>query len=177
MALRMRTPGQFRRRPRREGAAAVEFAIVAVPFFFVIFAVLELGVIFLVDSTLEAAVQQATRLVRTGQAQGGAMTPAQFRTAMCGAMNVFEGDCEARAVIDVRPIPQFRNPNPPNPIVDGEFDPDHTDFDPGAAGDLMLVRVWYQQPVVTPMLSNALTRLESGDALITVTTAFRNEPF
>jgi hypothetical protein len=31
--------------------------------------------------------------------------------------------------------------------------------------------------VVTPMLSNALTRLESGDALITVTTAFRNEPF
>jgi Flp pilus assembly protein TadG len=173
---RRRRPLDFFRR-RREGAAAVEFAIVAVPFFFVIFAVLELGVIFLVDSTLESAVHQATRLVRTGQAQGGAVSPDQFRTAMCQSMNVFEGDCEARAVVDVRPIPQFRDPNPPDPIADGEFDPAQTDFNPGEAGDLMLVRVWYQQPVVTPLLSRALTRLNSGDAVIQVTTAFRNEPF
>jgi hypothetical protein len=41
----------------------------------------------------------------------------------------------------------------------------------------MLVRVWYQHPVVTPALSHALTRLDSGGALISVTTAFRNEPF
>ncbi|WP_231680938.1 TadE/TadG family type IV pilus assembly protein [Brevundimonas sp. AAP58] len=155
----------------------MEFAIVAVPFFFVIFAVLELGVIFLVDSTLEAAVQQASRLVRTGQAQGGVFSAAQFRTAMCQSMNVFEGDCMTRSVVDVRPIPQFRDPNPPDPIVDGQFVPAQTGFDPGAAGDLMLVRVWYQQPVVTPLLSRGLTRLESGDALISVTTAFRNEPF
>jgi hypothetical protein len=177
MTRRPRLFDLIRRRRRREGAAAVEFAIVALPFFFVIFAVLELGVIFLVDSTLEAAVQQATRLVRTGQAQTGAISPAQFRAAMCENMSVFEGDCQERAVIDVRPIPQFRDPNPPNPIVDGEFDPDQTDFDPGDAGDLMLVRVWYQQPVFTPMLSRALTRLDSGDAVIQVTTAFRNEPF
>lgn len=174
-----RRPRPFRRfrRPRREGATAVEFAIVAVPFFFVIFAILELGIIFLVDSTLESAIQQAGRLVRTGQAQGGAISEAQFRTAMCGAMTVFEGDCEERAVIDVRVIPQFRDPNPPDPLADGEIDPGQTGFDPGDAGDLMLVRVWYRQPVVTPMLSRAMTRLESGDAVISVTTAFRNEPF
>lgn len=177
MVRRSRSPALFHRRPRREGATAVEFAIVAVPFFFVIFAVLELGVIFLVDSTLEAAVQQATRLVRTGQAQSGAVSPAQFRTAMCEAMNVFENDCETRAVVDVRPVPSFNAPNPPDPIVDGQFNEDQTDFDPGASGDLMLVRVWYRQPVITPMLSRAMTRLESGDAMIQVTTAFRNEPF
>lgn len=169
--------GLRRRRPPREGAAAIEFAIVATPFFFVIFAILELGVVFLVDSMLEASVQQATRLVRTGQAQGGAISQAQFRTAMCDSMSVFAGDCEERAVVDVRPIPQFRDPNPPDPIVDGAFEEDRTEFDPGAAGDLMLVRVWYQQPIVTPLLSRALTRLQSGDALLSVTTAFRNEPF
>lgn len=174
-----RRPNPFAvlRRSRREGATAVEFAIVAVPFFFVIFAILELGVIFLVDSTLESAIQQAGRLVRTGQAQGGAISEAQFRTAMCGAMSVFEGDCEERAVIDVRVIPQFRDPNPPNPLANGELDATEAEFDPGEAGDLMLVRVWYQQPVITPMLSRAMTRLDSGDAVISVTTAFRNEPF
>lgn len=177
MTLRPHAAGSSRRRRRREGAAAVEFAIVGIPFFFVIFAVLELGVIFLVDSTLESAVQQASRLVRTGQAQVGGVSPAQFRNAMCESMSVFEGDCQARAVVDVRPIPQFRNPNPPDPIVDGAIDPARTDFNPGEAGDLVLVRVWYQQPVVTPLLSRALTRLGSGDAVIQVTTAFRNEPF
>ncbi len=177
MALSFRTPGLSRRRPRREGAAAVEFGIVALPFFFVIFAVLELGIIFLIDSMLESAIQQATRLVRTGQAQGSAITQAQFRSALCDAMNVFEGDCMDRTVVDVRRIPQFRNPNPPNPIVDGVMDPSRTQFDPGGAGDLMLVRVWYEQPVITPMLSRSLTRLNSGSAVISVTTAFRNEPF
>jgi hypothetical protein len=175
MIRRPRIPN--RRRPRREGAAAVEFAIVALPFFFVIFAILELGVIFLVDSTMEVATQQAVRLVRTGQTQGGAITAAQFRSALCDDMSVFAGDCQTRAVVDVRPIPQFRDPNPPDPIVDGVFDATRTDFDPGNSSDLMLVRVWYPQPVVTPMLSRALTRLESGDAVISVTTAFRNEPY
>jgi Flp pilus assembly protein TadG len=173
----LRIAKRVRLRPRRQGATAVEFSIVAIPFFFVIFAILELGVIFLVDSTLEGAVQQASRLVRTGQAQGGTFTAAEFRTAMCGAMSVFQGDCEARSVVDVRPIPQFRDPNPPNPLVDGELDPAQTTFNPGGAGDLMLVRVWYRHPVVTPLLSRALTRLDSGEALISVTTAFRNEPF
>ena len=168
-----------RRRSRapREGTAAIEFAIVALPFFFVILAILELGIIFLVDSTMESAVQQASRLVRTGQAQGGAVSPAQFKTALCQGMSVFEGDCEARATVDVRVIPQFRNPAPPDPTADGQLDPAEGEFDPDAAGDLMLVRVWYQHPVVTPALSQALTRLDSGGALISVTTAFRNEPF
>lgn len=177
MARRTRKSGLLRRGPPREGAAAIEFAIVALPFFSVIFAVLELGVIFMVDSMLESSVQQAARLVRTGQAQDGGMSQAEFRTAMCGSMSVFAGDCEGRAVVDVRRIPQFRDPNPPDPIVDGAFEEDRTQFDPGAAGDLVLVRVWYQHPVVTPMLSRALTRLESGDVLLSVTTAFRNEPF
>lgn len=177
MTQRPRPLGLFRRRRRREGAAAVEFAIVAGPFFFVIFAVLELGVVFLIDSMLESSVQQATRLVRTGQAQNGAISQAEFRTAMCDAMGVFAGDCENRAQVDVRPIPRFRDPELSNPIVNGAFDVDQTGFDPGAAGTLILVRVWYQQPLATPMLSRALTRLESGDVLLSVTTAFRNEPF
>jgi Flp pilus assembly protein TadG len=166
-----------RRRAPREGATAIEFAIVALPFFFVIFAILELGIIFLVDSMAESAVQQTSRLVRTGQAQGGAISSAQFKTALCQGMSVFSGDCETRATVDVRVIPQFRDPNPPDPTADGELAEGDGEFDPGAAGDLMLVRVWYEQPVITPLLSQALTRLDSGTAVISITTAFRNEPF
>lgn len=166
-----------RARARREGAAAIEFALVALPFFFIIFAILELGVIFLIDSIMETAVQQTSRLVRTGQAQEETITADQFRSNLCANMTVFEGDCLARSIVDVRVIPQFQNPDLPDPVVNGEMDASQMEFQPGNAGDLVLVRVWYEQPVFTPMLSKALTRLDSGGALISVTAAFRNEPF
>ena len=52
-----------RKRHRREGAAALEFAFVALPFFVMIFAMLELGMAFVLDSMLEnAASEQGSRM-------------------------------------------------------------------------------------------------------------------
>lgn len=173
----------FRRRGRaavctpREGAAAVEFAMVAAPFFFMIFAVLELGLVFLIDSTLENAVLTASRLVRTGQADTGNISAAQFKTALCAEMSVFQGDCGSRADVDVRVMPQFTDGIPDSPIRDGVMNTDDLQYDKGQPGDLMLVRVWYSQPLVTPFMQQAMSRLDSGAAVISVATAFRNEPY
>ena len=164
------------RRPR-EGAAAVEFAMVAAPFFFMIFAVLELGVVFLVDSTLENAVMEASRIVRTGRAETENITDVQFKTALCAEMSVFQGDCAARANVDVRVMPAFSDGLPDSPIEDGELKTSVLKYDRGQPGDLMLVRVWYTQPLVTPFMQQAMSRLDSGDAVISVVTAFRNEPY
>lgn len=164
-------------RPRREGAAALEFAIVATPFFMMIFAILELGLVFLVDSVLENATLEASRTIRTGQAQGGGATAATFKTALCDRMSVFSADCRTRADVDVRELPQFRNPNPPNPIQNGVMDRSALTFDPGDPGSIILIRVWYSQPLITPFLSQAMTRLTSGQTVLQVATAFRNEPY
>ena len=164
-------------RPRREGAAAVEFAMVAAPFFFMIFAVLELGLVFLIDSTLENAVLSASRLVRTGRAETEAVSDAEFKTALCAQMSVFEGDCMSRADVDVRIMPRFSDGAPDSPIRDGVMNTGELDYDIGEPGDLMLVRVWYSQPLVTPFMQQAMSRLDSGAAVISVATAFRNEPY
>ena len=55
-------------RRAREGAAAVEFAMVALPFFVLLYSLIELGLVFMIDAVAENAVVDATRLVRTGQA-------------------------------------------------------------------------------------------------------------
>ncbi|WP_298159376.1 TadE/TadG family type IV pilus assembly protein [Brevundimonas sp.] len=172
-----RRRGRAAPRPRREGAAAVEFAMVAAPFFFMIFAVLELGLVFLIDSTLENAVLSASRLVRTGQADTGNISAAQFKTALCAEMSAFQGDCASRAQVDVRVMPQFTDGIPDSPISNGVFNTGDLDYDRGQPGDLMLVRVWYTQPLVTPFMQQAMSRLNSGDAVISVATAFRNEPY
>lgn len=158
-----------------EGATAVEFGMVAFPFFLMLFAILELGLVFVTDSILENAAIETGRLVRTGQASAQNMTDEQFKTALCRRMSIFSGDCADRASIDVRVIPQF-DVEPPDPVVDGEFDESRLTYANGNPGDLILVRVWYKQPLVTPFLEQALSRTTDGAALLNVTTAFRNEP-
>ena len=54
----------------RRGATAVEFAFVALPFLTLLFAVLELGMVFLVSTTLQNAADAAGRQIRTGELQG-----------------------------------------------------------------------------------------------------------
>ena len=152
--------------------------MVAFPFFFMMFAIIEIGIIFVTDSILENAVVESGRLVRTGRAATSKLTAEQFKTELCGRMNVFASQCVARATLDVREIPQFRNQTPPDPLVSGTgFDDSKLTYQTGQPGSLMLVRVWYRQPLFTPFLSQALSRPGDGAAIMTATTTFRNEPY
>jgi len=161
----------------RDGSTAVEFAMIALPFFFMMFAILELGLVFVIDSVLENATAETSRLIRTGRAENSAMTAEQFKTSLCGRMSVFQNDCNARATVDVRVIPNFSTPNPPDPMASGSFQTTALGYDDGSAGSTMLIRVWYKQPLVTPFMNEGLSRLRDGSAYLTTTAVFRNEPF
>lgn len=159
----------------REGSAAVEFGMVALPFCLMMFAILELGLVFVTDSVLENAAIETGRLIRTGQASAQSMTAAQFKTSLCGRMSIFASDCATRASVDVRVIPQFATV-PPDPMASGTFNAGSLTYSNGVPGDLVLVRVWYKQPLLTTFLAQGLSRLGDGTAMLTATTAFRNEP-
>lgn len=169
--------GRFCRRllQARDGAAAIEFAMVALPFFFMLFAIIEVAVIFTLNSMLENGAIETGRLVRTGQASAEGMTATQFKARLCGRMSVFADECATRASVDVRVIPQF-NVAPPDPLGGGTFDESGLTYTNGQPGNLMLVRVWYRHPLLTTFLSQGLSRLDDGTAYLTATTAFRNEP-
>lgn len=152
--------------------------MVAAPFFFMLFAILELGLVFLTDSTIENAVQETGRLVRTGQAQTAAMSAQTFKDEVCERMSLLATDCDARTTVDVRVINQFQNVDPPDPMEDGEtFDDSDLIFETGEPGSLILVRVWYEKPLITPFMSEGLSRLDNGKMVMTATTTFRNEPY
>lgn len=159
----------------RDGSAAVEFGMVALPFCLMMFAILELGMVFVIDSVLENATIETGRLVRTGQASAQSMTPEQFKTSLCSRMSIFSGDCATRATVDVRRIPQFAV-TPPDPMAAGTFSTDDLGYTNGQPGDLILVRVWYRQPLLTTFMAQGLSRLNDGASILTATTAFRNEP-
>lgn len=150
--------------------------MVVLPFCLMIFAILELGIVFVTDSVLENATIETGRLIRTGQASAQGMTADKFKTALCSRMSVFASDCPSRATIDVRVIPQFAT-TPPDPMAGGVFSDAGLTYTNGQPKNIMLVRVWYRQPLVTTFMSQGLSRLNDGTARMTATTAFRNEPF
>lgn len=152
--------------------------MIALPFFFMLFSIMEIALLFVTDSVLENAVIETGRIIRTGEADNSAMTAGQFKTSLCSRMTIFKADCATRATVDVRVITQFRNVTPPDPLANGKsFDSSGLTYLTGQPGSLVLIRVWYRQPLITPFLAQALSKLNDGTTILTATTTFRNEPF
>lgn len=161
-------------RHKREGAAAVEFALVGLPFFLMLFSIFEIGMVFLVDTMAETAVVKASRMIRTGEAKTQGFDAGKFKQAFCSNMGVLQNDCASRTTVDVRVVTSFKddlNETKTNGV------PDKTGYDGGDAQDLILVRIWYRQPMITPLLTQAVSNGGAGNVIISSTTAFRNEPW
>ncbi len=162
-------------RKAESGATAVEFAMVALPFFMLLLAIIEIGLLFFATQVLETGVESAARLIRTGQAQG--FSEAQFKTEVCNRISSMF-DCN-KLYIDVRPYAQFAGVDLSKPI-----DPDTQNletagftFNSGIGGDIVVVRAFYEWPMVASFLGDNLGDLANGNRLLASTAAFRNEPF
>jgi Flp pilus assembly protein TadG len=180
----------------QDGAAAVEFALVAVPFLALLFAILETAFIFFVQQALENAAANAGRLIMTGQAQqnyqgsGQPMTASQFKTAACAAIAGVL-NCNASLIVDVQTYSSFSAANAGNataPPLNShgvlQIDPNNPPFDMGGPGDIVVVVLMYQWPawVNLPGLTS-LMDLASGNnqpvtgRLLMATSVFMNEPY
>lgn len=142
-----------------------------------LFAVIEMALVFTVDAVLDNATMETGRLVRTGQASAVNMTAAGFKDDLCDRMTIFAPQCRAANVttVDVRVVTQFDIPLV-DPSADGDLDPTEVTYSNGAPGNLMLVRVWYRQPLVTGFMMPSTTDSIGGDRVLRAATAFRNEP-
>jgi Flp pilus assembly protein TadG len=161
----------------RGGAAAVEFAFVALPFLTLLFAVLELGMVFLVSTTLQNAADAAGRKIRTGELQAAGGTETTFKNAICSDMAWLGSDCAANLTVDVRTFTSFASSKVDDPVTDGEIDLTKTTFKPGNAEDIVLVRAYYNWTLFTPLLNQGLSPMKNGKRLISTTVTFRNEPW
>lgn len=184
----------------REGVTAIEFAMVATPFFFVLISLFELGIMLFAEYALAQNVEAAGRLIRTGQIQmklnGHQNTQDYFRTSVCGKLNIIL-DCGSKLYVDVRKFSKFSDisGNLPSIFKTGttELSDDitvNTKFDAGAAGEIVTVRVYYKWDLVSPGLGWLIGAAKRGfgnvsesgatDAnsrLLSAAATFRNEPF
>ncbi len=160
----------------RRGSAAVEFALVAPLFFALLFAIVETALVFFAGQVLETVTQDSSRTIMTGQAQTAAMTQAQFKTSVCNRISVLF-DCVNGIYIDVQSYPAFTSVAIADPIDAGKNFINSMKYCPGNAGDIVVVRLFYQWPLFVTGLGYNIANLTGSKRLLSATAAFRNEPF
>lgn len=162
----------------RRGVAAVEFAMIAIPFFFLIFGLLEVCVIFIMSAVLEHGLNEAARGIRTGELQSGDdFDRDAFEDIVCA--EVFEMfECKGKIQLDVKTFDDFASTNSASPLDEnGDLDPTGFEFDPGGRDDIVVVRAFYAWDLITPVMSAPLANMSGNRHLLQATVVFRNEPF
>ena len=159
-----------------DGAAAIEFGIVAAPFLALMFAIMETALVFFAGQTLETAVADSARLIMTGQAQQQGFTEAQFKTAVCSKiLGLF--DCASGLKIDVKTYNSFSAISTAKPFDANGNLLNNFGYTPGAPGDIVVVRLMYEWPIYVSLLGFSLNDMAGNKRLIIATAAFRNEPY
>ena len=172
-------------RKSQGGATAVEFALVAGPFFYVLGCICETGLMLFSEYVLQNATQDAARLVRTGHVSTTSgtllMTAAEFKAQVCATVSIIF-DCSSKVTVYVNSADSFAAltaavDDPVNIGASADGTPYAQVYTPGGTLKAVAVIATYDWDFVFPFMEflgnidgNNKRRLY-GIAL------FRNEPF
>ncbi|MCD8566367.1 MAG: pilus assembly protein [Alphaproteobacteria bacterium] len=158
---------------------AIEFAIVAIPFIYMLVAIIELSLMFTSAALLESATSAAARQIRTGAIQQAAADnagqEALFRQAFCNNITALI-DCNA-VQIEAADIGDFSSYNNylPQYDEDGNFTPQG--FNAGEESDVVLIRTVYRYAFMTPFIGQFLGEGGSGMRTFMSTIVLQTEPY
>jgi Flp pilus assembly protein TadG len=167
-----------------EGATAVEFGLISIPFLALLLALFQTAIIAFTAQVLESATENAARQIMTGQAQSTGMTVSQFRNLICppassGTSTTLNKiiDC-SKLIIDVRSSSDFSSADTSKTIF---TTPAQAQFTPGGSGSINVIRVMYQLPAYFSIVGagNNIFGVSNG-ALANVilgAAVFRTEPY
>jgi len=156
-----------------DGAAAVEFALVALPLLWLLFVIFETAFVIFTDIALQNGVSETARLIRTGQVQVQGISSGRFKELLCG--NIAAAiDC-SRLRVDVT-----RSANLPIRGADMMTAKDGTaqSWQPGGPMEWVLVQARYDWQLAAPGISGLANMGANSKVRRLVAGAmFRNEPY
>jgi len=190
--------GQFRRqafkhfRQNDDGTTAIEFAILGIPFVALLFGIVELAVLFFIQSTTQHALETVSREIRTGEFQSTGGSEDEFKDLICAAMTGV-GHCDNLRVDVVSSgtgkfkgltLPVSPEAPPPNETEEEKEAREAlpptllaSTYTNTSGGDVVIVRVQYMHQLAVPSALTKLSNSSGNTHVISVTTAFKNEPF
>jgi Flp pilus assembly protein TadG len=181
----------------KDGATAIEFAMLAIPYFMIIFAIIETFVAFTAEQLVTNAVDTMARQLRTGQityAKGRTtdMTQAQFRQAFCDNVSILiscsttEVATPSKLYLDVETYSTFGAIPTQIPYATtaqySDINPSGFKYTPGGPGTINMLRAYYRWQITADIIRPYITTIRTAgkvptDFLIVATAAFQNENY
>ena len=175
--------GRLLRRYMRaqRGATAVELALVAGPFLYVLGCIIETGLMLFTEYTLQSSVQEAARQVRTGQAQAAAMTQGQLKSVVCDMAGIVV-DCTHKVSVYVNSATNFttlKSSLPSmltvGPSVGGSVS--SSSYKCGSPSQAVAIVATYDWHFVLPFMSFFSNMSDDSMRRLVGFAMFQNEPF
>ena len=184
----------------RDGAAAIEFAILAVPYFIIIFAILETFIAYSAEQLVSNAVETMSRDLRTGRLTAGLSrstdkTEKEFRQLFCNEISIMI-TCGANELniastsklyIDIRSFSTFASIPTTIPRTStakfADIDTTAFKYAPGGAKSINMFRVYYRWKIITDLVRPYITTIRPADGsmpsdfMIVATAAYQNEDY
>lgn len=163
----------------RRGSVAVEFALLALPFSLLIFAILETSVAYVAQQAITNATDDVARQLRTGVLKSSDVTGGKLKQIICARIPVLiTQNCSSQLLVDLENYPSF-DKVPTTIPFDGTGDIDTSGFKvaPGDSTSINQLRVFYRWPVMTDIMRQRISNLPNGKTLLYATDTWQNEPY
>ena len=160
------------------GVTAIEFAAVGPPFLAMLFGILAVALFFFTTFSLENAVEQAERMIRTGQVQKDGLSADDFKAEVCKHVAPYV-KCDSKMRVNVDSYQSFGDVVTPSCTDSGGnlIPPAETLFRTGASSEVVLVTVCYEWELAGKIPFLQVGDMANGSALIQASTTFRTEPY
>jgi Flp pilus assembly protein TadG len=160
-----------------KGSAAVEFALVGLPFVLITIGLIEVSMMFTANSLLQDATSDAARKIRVGQVQQAPGNPEDvFRDQLCDTASVFL-NCD-NIQYEVFTLPGgFNDADDNPPVFDANGDLISQGFSAGGSDDVVLVRTIYRYPLITPLIGPLLADGPNQTKFMMTTMVLQTEPY
>lgn len=167
-----------------EGATAVEFGLLAIPFLMAMFAILETGISMAAQQLLVNATDDVARDVRTGQVK--ALSQAQLKSRICERIGWMVASGCPGLQVDLRAYPSFKaTADQKIYLIAGnialELDKNGKALarksEIGGSGAMQSLRAYYFWPLFTSLMQPSMATGGDGKALLSATQTWQNEQY
>lgn len=163
-----------------EGVTAVEFALVAFPFFVFVFAVIELGVSFVAQQMLSSATEDLARKFYTGESTQENTTSDDVRNAICKRIKFLVDDnCLTNLSINLNNYNSFAEVPITNLVTKAGYLGLPATIKLGGPSTINQINVLYRWPAITNIMRMITPGIKPDDNIIPLftTMTWRNEPY
>ena len=159
------------------GATAIEFGLLAMPFFMLLVGILELSMFYASGVVLEGAAISAARTVRTGQAQNSADPQSVFEEALCNQVSIII-KCNNITYEAVNFGNSFNGVSETAITLDEDGNMEPAGFTIGGPNSVIMIRLAYHHNFLFPFLGAILSDGTQQNASLHLSTVvLRTEPY